>query len=149
VRAAVWDFNFEQNIMHRWDAFGFGGGYGTRLRCRNGACPERVNLIQNHWTSGGVSLDSALILGDAPGAGDDAPIGAQVYMEGNRLPAENQDRGAATAVFTRSTEAEVTLVDDALLVSDVLPLIGAPHRTPEETALFLEVALQIETDLTP
>ena len=97
VRGDIRDSNFEQNIMHKWAAYGFGGGYATRFRCRDGACPSRINLIANHWTSGGSALGRALILGEASGPGDDDPIAAQVFSSGNRLPGENVDDGSAPA----------------------------------------------------
>lgn len=147
VRASVWDLNFEQNVMHQWDGFGFAGGYATRIRCRNGFCPERVNVIENHWTSAGSSLSEAFVLGDVSGAGDDGALPADVFMLGNRLPTENVDAGSAATEFARPPVADVTLVADAELVSAVLPLIGAPYRTAEETALFDEVAAQLTAEL--
>lgn len=147
VRAVVLDANFEQNIMHDWDAFGFGGGYAMRVRCREGFCPDRINVIANHFTSGSESLDAGFVLGDVVGPGDDADVAPGVYMSDNRLPARNVDMGVAAAAFPRSPEAEVTIVPPGDLVSDVLPNIGAPHRTDEEVAIFDEVATQIEADL--
>ena len=147
VRANVWDANFDQNISHRWDAFGFGGGYAVRFRCRNGACPQRVNVVENHWTDGSESPMTALILGDNAGPNDDDPIAAQIFMGGNRLPAENVDEGTAPAEFPRPPEAEVTLYADDELVSKVLPNIGVPYRTPEEDTIFAEVAEHIEAEL--
>jgi len=143
----VWDLNLEQNIFHNWAAFGFGGGYEVRIRCRDTGCPERLNLIENHWTSFGQNLSEALILGDSSGAGDDGSLPAQVYLAGNRLPGENVDSGSAGSEFPRSTEAEVTLVSDDQLVSGVLPLIGAPYRTDDENQIFGEVADQIAAEL--
>ncbi len=146
VRGNVWDANFEQNISHRWDGWGFPGGYGMRLRCRNDACPQRVNVIENHWAGGSDSPDAALILGDAVGPEDDGPIADQTYMSGNHLPAENVDVGAAAAEFPRAPEAAVTLYGDDELVTKVLPNIGVPFRTPEEDAIFDEVAAQLVAD---
>lgn len=147
VRARVQDFNFEQNIMHKWAAFGFAGGYGTRIRCRNGVCPDRVNLIKNHWTSGGSRLGSALILGESAGADSDGSIiEPRVFMSGNYLPSQNVDGGTASSEFSRSNEARVTLVNDNQLVSNVLPHIGMPYRTQRENNMFSEVAAQITSD---
>ncbi len=143
----VWDLNLEQNIFHNWAAFGFGGGYQVRIRCRDTGCPERLNLIENHWTSFGANLSQALILGDSSGPGDDGSLPAQVFMSGNRLPTENVDSGNAASEFPRSAEAEVTLRPDSELVTSVLPLIGVPHRTTEETAIFDEVAGQVGGEL--
>ncbi|MBW2525361.1 MAG: hypothetical protein JRI23_14340 [Deltaproteobacteria bacterium] len=147
IRANVWDLNFEQNVMHQWDGFGFPGGYATRVRCRNGACPQRVNVIENHWTSAGSNLSEAFVLGDASGPGDDGALPADVYMGGNRLPAENVDAGAAASEFARPAVAEVTLVADDQLVSQILPLIGVPFRTSDEDALFAEVGSQIAAEI--
>jgi hypothetical protein len=143
----VWDLNVEQTIFHNWAAFGFGGGYEVRIRCRDTGCPERVNLIENHWTSFGANLSEALLLGDSSGAGDDGSLPAQLFMSGNRLPTETVDSGNAASEFPRAAEAAVTLVADNELVGAVLPLIGAPHRTAEEEAIFAEVATQIGSEL--
>jgi pectate lyase len=137
IRGNTWDYNFEQNIIHAWDPYGFGGGYGTQLRCRNGACPERINLIGNYYTSSTAtpagSLSQALVFSD--GASTD-----QVYTQGNRFPAEESDRGTAATEFERISEAEVTVYSHSELTERVLPYIGAPYRTPEEAQLFDEVA---------
>ncbi len=148
MRAKVLDLNFEQNIIHRWAAFGFGGGYGTRIRCRQAFCPERINLLENHWTSAGSRLDSALILGESAGADtDQSVIAPQVYMSGNRLPAANVDVGTASTVFSRPSIANVTLYSDQQLLTEVLPNIGVPYRTQEESDIFAEVHAQIAEEL--
>jgi len=147
VRGDNRDMNFEQNIMHRWGDYGFGGGYAMRLRCRDAACPQRINLIANHFTGAAANLETGLILGEA--AGDDpdgTTVEPQVYMADNWLPPENLDAGTAASEFPRDPEADVTLFAPGDVVDSVLPNIGAPYRTAEEDALFAEVAAQIETD---
>lgn len=140
IRGNTWDYNFEQNIIHAWDPFGFGGGYATQFRCRNGACPERLNLIGNYYTSSSTtptgSLSQAIVFNDS--ASSD-----QVYMRGNRFPSEEGDRGTAASEFARTAEAEVTLYPHSELPDKVLPKIGAPYRTPDEEKLFDEVAGEI------
>jgi hypothetical protein len=140
IRGNTWDYNFEQNIIHAWDPYDFGGGYATRFRCREGGCPERVNLIGNYYTSSSEtphdSFAQAIIFED------DASTD-QVYMQGNRFPAEESDRGTAASEFPRTTEAEVTLYPHNELPQMVLPKIGAPYRTPDEERIFEEVAGEI------
>ena len=143
VRGNTWDYNFEQNIIHAWDPFGFGGGYGTQFRCRNGACPQRINLIDNHYTSSPAtpagSYSYALLFTD--GASTD-----EVYTSGNRFPSQESDRGTATVEFPRSSAADITRYAGNELTSRVLPNIGAPYRTAEEELLFTEVAGQIDSE---
>ncbi|MDD9937384.1 MAG: hypothetical protein OXT09_27485 [Myxococcales bacterium] len=138
IRGDVRDSNFEQNILHRWAAYGFGGGYGMRVRCRNGVCPSGINVIRNHFTSAGDNLDAAFLIPEP----ETVP---NVHMAGNRLPPGNA--AGTAAEFARPTHAEVTLFDNAALMDTVLPSIGAPHRTPEEVAIFEEVANQLSHEL--
>ena len=147
IRGNTRNFNYDQNIIHLWDAYGFPGGYGVRVRCRNGGCPENYNFTENHWTTASGSPADALILGDVRGADpDEALIAPELYMSGNFLPPENVDWGTALFEFPRPTIAEVTLFADNELVSQVLPNIGVPYRTSEEEAIFAEVGAQIQQD---
>lgn len=143
IRGNTWDYNFEQNIIHAWGPFGFGGGYGTQLRCRGSGCPERINMIDNYYTSSPATpnglLSQAVLFND--GASYD-----QVYMEGNRFPTEENDMGSAVSEFPRSSVADITRYAQNELVSKVLPNIGVPYRTPEEEQLFSEVASQINSE---
>ena len=147
IRGDIRDANFEQNIMHEWAAYGFGGGYGTRFRCRDGACPTRINVIDNHWTAAGAMLTEALVMGEASGPADDDPIAPAVFSSGNRVPRQNVDDGSAASEFERSPEAQVTVYPDDQLVADVLPCVGAPYRTREEDVVFTEVAAQLGREL--
>ena len=148
IRGNNLDFNFEQNIIHKWSDYGFGGGYGTRFRCRDGVCPQRINVIENHWTSGGQGLQTAIIIGESSGSGGDYnTIAPEVYMSGNVLPISNNDEGNAPSEFSRTAEANVTLYNDNQLVSDVLPFIGAPYRTEREQQIFDEVETRITQEL--
>ena len=147
VRGDNRDMNFEQNIMHRWADYGFGGGYAMRLRCRDGACPQRINLIGNHFTAAASALQTGLVLGEVAGVdADDATIEPEVYMSDNWLPPENLDAGTAAAEFPRDPEAVVTIVSHEEVVDAVLPSIGVPFRTAAEDALFAEVAAQLDAD---
>ena len=147
VRGDNRDMNFEQNIMHRWAAFGFGGGYSMRLRCRDGACPQRLNVTHNHFTGGGPNPEAGLIVGEVAGDdADEATIDPEVYMADNWL-GENLDSTSAPAPFDRPPHAEVTLVPADELVDAVLPTIGVPYRSAEESDVFDEVAEQINADL--
>lgn len=137
VRGNVLDSNFEQNIYHKWDAFGFGGGYATEFRCRGGGCPQRINMTHNHYTSGGVSLNAALEFAD-----DADP--AQIYSFQNRFPAEESDDGRAGAPFSRTDMVDLFAPEE--LVTHLLPLIGPPSRTSEEEEVFAEVAAQVALD---
>ena len=143
IRGNTWDYNFEQNILHAWDPYGFGGGYATQLRCRNGGCPQRINMIDNYYTSSAAtptaSYDAAILFTD--GASPD-----EVYTRGNRFPSQEGDEGNASIEFPRSSVADITRYGMDELTSKVLPHIGAPYRTPEEALLFSEVAGQIESE---
>ncbi len=148
VRGDIRDSNFEQNIMHRWAAYGFLGGYAMRLRCRDGACPQRLNVIANHFTDGSAVPEAAVVVGEDPGdEPDELQIDPQVFMADNRLPPENVDSTSAAAEFDRSPEAVVTIVEPEAIVSDVLPNIGTHFRTAQEDALFDEVGVQVQADL--
>lgn len=148
IRGDIRDSNFEQNIMHSWSAFGFGGGYAFRVRCRDGSCPSGINARLNHFTAGGSDESTGLVLGEQVGNGGDEPmIAPELFMEGNWLPDANVDEGAAVAQFPRSPGAEITTVAPEDLVDQVVPHIGVPYRVAEESAVFDEVAVQIATDL--
>ncbi len=141
IRASVVDLNYEQNIVHNWDAHGFGGGYGIRIRCRNGACPERLNFIANHFTMTSVTPNEAIVLGEVVGAdGDEDLIAPELFMADNTLPPANVDMGTAASEFPRPPVAEVDLFEAGAVADEVLPWVGAPHRTPQEEAIFEEVA---------
>jgi pectate lyase len=143
IRGNTWDYNFEQNILHAWGPFGFGGGYATQFRCRNGGCPQRINLLDNYYTSSPATPTNkysyAIVFDD--GASSD-----EVYSNGNRFPSQESDRGTATSEFTRSSVADITRYPLNELTTKVLPNIGAPYRTAEEDLLFTEVAGQIESE---
>ncbi|NND31555.1 MAG: hypothetical protein HKN76_03120 [Saprospiraceae bacterium] len=140
--------NLEQNIMHQWDAYGFGGGYGTRIRCRNGGCPDSINMIGNHYTTASVSPSQALILGETSGNDTDQIIIApQVYMSENFLPPENVDFGAALVEFPRDPQAAVTFIPKNDWIDKLLPFIGAPFRKADENQIFSEVSSQIAQDM--
>ncbi|MBL4684396.1 MAG: hypothetical protein JKY37_07385 [Nannocystaceae bacterium] len=147
VRGDNRDSNFEQNIVHRWAAFGFGGGYGMRLRCRDNACPQRLNVSHNHFTGASDQPQTALIIGEQAGAdADEMTLAPQVYMEDNWRPATGSDQGTAPASFDRAAEAEVTIYTHGEVVALVLPNIGAPYRTAYEDMLFEEVGAQLDAD---
>ncbi|MEM6991738.1 MAG: hypothetical protein AAF721_14625 [Myxococcota bacterium] len=148
IRALVLDLNYEQNIVHNWDAYGFRGGYGVRIRCRNGVCPQRLNFIGNHFTSTSSATGQTMVLGDVVGPDpDETMIAPEVYLADNRVPAGNTDNGSAPAEFPRPPVAEVDLVDPSEVVDAVLPHVGAPYRPATEEAIFDEVAATIEDEL--
>ena len=99
---------------------------------RNGGCPERINLIENHYTSASPLPGTALLFNDNADP-------AQIYSLGNRFPAEETDDGTAPSEFSRTAPAEVTLFDDAELETRMLPFVGLPTRTTEEAAVIQEI----------
>lgn len=137
IRGNAWDLNLVQNVFHQWDAFGFGGGYATLFRCRGSGCPQRINLIENHWTSGGVSLGNAIDFADGASP-------SEVYMRGNIVPAAENDRGTAPTEFANS--APITIYGDEEFVSTMFPFIGHSYPTSEEQAVKQEVALQMQSE---
>lgn len=147
IRGCNSGLNLEQNIMHQWDAYGFGGGYGTRIRCRNGGCPDKINLIGNHYTTASVSPSQAVILGETSGADpDQIMIAPQVFMSGNFLPPKNVDFGTALTEFPRDIQGVVTLIPKTDWLENLLPKIGAPFRTQDENQIFTEVEQRLAQD---
>ncbi len=138
VRGNIWDANIEQNIFHRWAAFGFGGGYATKFRCRGSGCPMRINLLENHYTSTGTALDHALDFQD----GADP---AQVFSSGNRFPKEETEDGSAAKAFPRTDS--VTLLPDNAVAAQMLPHVGQPTRTAEESAVLKEIETAVSTEV--
>lgn len=144
IRGDNRNFNMEQNIIHKWSDYGFGGGYGTRIRCRDGSCPTAINVIRNHWTSGGGSLGDAFAFGENTGNdSDDATIAPQVYTQDNITPNSNNVTGEASSEFPRPAIANVTLYDPSEVATEVLPYIGAPYRTQDEQNIFDEVEIRL------
>jgi hypothetical protein len=143
VRGNTWDYNFEQNILHAWGPYGFGGGYATNFRCRGSGCPERINMIDNVYTSSPATPTG--LLSQAVSFNDGADPN-QVYMRDNHFPSQESDRGTATNEFPRSSVADITRYAQNELTTEVIPNIGAPYRTAEEALLFAEVADQIESE---
>ncbi len=139
IRGNTWDTNIEQNIMHRWASADLGSGYAMQLRCREGGCPMRINLIANHFTSATSRPEGALVFN-----ADADP--AQVYSRGNRFPSEETDNGTAATEFPRPVHAEVTLVDEGALVEGMLPWVGLATRTAEEESVFVEIATALSSE---
>jgi len=137
IRGNAWDLHVVQNVFHKWDAFGFGGGYATLFRCRGPGCPQRINLIENHWTSGGVSLANAIDFRDSASP-------SQVYMRGNIVPSAENDRGTAPSEFANT--APVTTYPDDDFVTTMFPFIGHPNPTSEEAAVKQEVEVQMQSE---
>lgn len=141
IRGDVRDLNFEQNVIHDWDVFGFPGGYATRIRCRDATCPQRLNFLSNHYTSTSPTLSQTVVLGDNVGPDDDeSTIAAQVFKADNTLSEENVDHTTARLEFARPAIADVDIVMPEELAEVVLPYMGAPHRTDAEQAIFDDVA---------
>jgi pectate lyase len=138
VRGNVWDTNLYQNVFHKWAAYGFGGGYATRFRCRGGGCPRRINLISNHYTSGGTLLDHAVdfIDGAAP---------SQVYMSETTVPSAEREGGSAAQPF--ANDDGVTLFPALEFVNDKFQFIGHLYPTAEEARVMEEVKTQVLTEL--
>ncbi|MDA8016190.1 MAG: hypothetical protein MPN21_01980 [Thermoanaerobaculia bacterium] len=139
-RANVWDVNFEQNVIHEWDPFGLPGGYATRFRCRNGGCPLRFNMLDNHWTSAGGSLSQAINF-----QSDADPD--QVFSQGNTKPDAESEDGAANGPFPRTDS--VTVFPPTTLGETMFPYVGHPYPTQEESDVLAEVLMQVETEQGP
>ena len=137
IRGNAWDLHIVQNVFHKWAAFGFGGGYATLFRCRGSGCPQRINMIENHWTSGGTRLGNAIDFSDSASP-------SQVYMRGNIVPAAENNGGTAASEFTNT--APVTIYPDADFVNSMFPFIGHSNPTAEEAAVKQEVALQMQSE---
>lgn len=137
IRGNAWDLNLVQNVFHKWDAFGFGGGYATLFRCRGSGCPQRINMIENHWTSGGVSLGNAIDFSDNASPSD-------VYMRGNIVPSAENDRGTAPSEF--ASTAPITIYSDQDFVTTMFQFIGHAYPTSEEEAVRQEVAVQMQSE---
>ncbi len=145
IRGNVQDVDLVQNVFMNWNAYDFGGGYAIRLRCRDGQCPRRINILGNHWASASGNGTHALVFGVTPEQDpDDGPIPQQVFMQGNRIPAENANFGLAPEAFARPTE--IPMVPPEAMVKDVLPWVGAPFRTDIEASVLGEVASRMDAD---
>ncbi|MEM6991737.1 MAG: protein kinase [Myxococcota bacterium] len=146
IRGAVRDVDIVQNVFMNWNAYDFGGGYAMRFRCRDGRCPQRINVVGNHWASGSGDPVHALVFGQIPEQDpDDGPIPQQIFMKDNQLPAANANFGIAPAAFAR--DSTVPLVAPSEIVTKVLPWVGAPYRTDIEQSVLTEVAARVDTDL--
>ena len=85
IRGNVRDLDYVNNIVYEWGRFP--GGYGIRLRERNGVWPTNINIINNYFYAT-TQLDRAIIYGEQPG-GTTYPGG--IYSAGNRLSTDNVD----------------------------------------------------------
>lgn len=139
IRGNVWDTNVEQNIMHQWAALGLGSSYAMQFRCRNGGCPQRVNMLENHFTSSSPAPAGALEFNDGADPG-------QVYSSGNRFPPEETDDGTAPAAFARTAPGNVTLFPDDELETRMLPFVGLPVRTAEESKVLQEIEARLAVE---
>ena len=139
VRGNVWDTNIEQNIMHQWAALGLGSGYALRFRCRGGGCPQRINLLDNHFTSASPAPSGAIVI-------EDGVDPAQIFSAGNRVPPEETDDGTGAGPFARPAHADVTRFSPDELASRMLPYVGLPSRTEEETSVFEEIRTHLNSE---
>lgn len=135
IRGNVWDSNVTQNVFHRWAAFGFGGGYATRFRCRGGGCPQRINLTDNYYSSSGSALRFALLFQDSADK-------SEVFTQNNRFPAEETDRGEAPSRFDNNDG--VTILPYQEWLQAIGTEVGHPFPTEQERALLLEVRSLME-----
>lgn len=138
IRGNSWDIDIVQNIFHKWGAFGFGGGYATKFRCRGGGCPMRVNLLENHWTSGGSFLSSAISY-------EDGGSPNEIYMSGNIVPDSETDTGLAVVPFPSPNS--YTVYSDNEFVTGMFKYVGHAYPTSEEEAVKNEVAQQVLSEL--
>lgn len=138
IRGNTWQLNITQNVFHRWNAFGFGWGYATKFRCRNGGCPQQVNLVQNHWTSAGSALNAAIEFQDGAST-------SQVYMRDNTIPSQETDRGTAATAFNNPDG--VTTYSNEEFVSEMFQYIGHQYPSAEETSVKQEVRSTVESEM--
>lgn len=135
IRDNVWDTNLDQNIFHKWDAFGLGGGYSTSFRCRNGGCPLRINMRDNVWTSAGTTLNEALQFTDGANP-------TQIFDSGNIYPVSENDKGTASASFPNNDGVE--LIQENLIEYGMFPFVGHPFPSAEEQNLINEVLAEVK-----
>ena len=81
------------------------GGYGIRLRERDGNFPTNINVVKNFFFSE-LRPDWAFVLGTSP---DDAPqpYPGQVFIGDNHLPPENLDPTGTDAAGLTNTEIAI------------------------------------------
>ncbi len=138
IRGNVQDFDYVNNVVYNWGVLG-SGGYGVRIRDRNGVRPTRLNFINNFFSSNSRQ-DGALIYGSNPGAGDDAGAVDQIWVAGNIFPPQNID-GASTvgAPIPIPAEFQVTTFAVNQLATSMVPNVGMGWDDAEEQALKLAV----------
>ena len=146
IRGNVHHFNFVNNVVYNWKRFG--GGYGVRLRERNGVFPRDINVINNFFSSQ-QNRNWAFILGTSPG---DAPIPypGDVYLSSNHFPAENMDSlGTVSSPIPTPQGLEVTTHTLSQLTTAMLPSVGTHYRTVEEQQILDEIVISINGIVTP
>ncbi|MFH1597567.1 MAG: MopE-related protein [Patescibacteria group bacterium] len=109
-------FDMVNNVVYGW-----AGNYGTYLA--NGSVG---NSIKNYYLvdAGSDGSDAVIIIPDTD----------NVYMEGNVLPANNQDMGTATSRFTTPLLSSETDAEQALL--EVVNGAGSYPRNSTELSLI-------------
>lgn len=144
IRGNVYDLDFRNNIIFNWKRFA--GGYGVRLRERNGVYPTEINFVNNFFSS--VQAPGyALILGDNPGDAPN-PYPGNVYIAGNKLPTENVDStGTVASEIAVPEYAKVTTQTLPEMVTESLPLVGMKYRTPEEQSIIDEIRSSMQNEL--
>ena len=98
----------------------------------------RINMIDNHWTSGGGSLGKAIVY-------EDGASPNEVYMRGNVVPAAEDDFGQASGEFPQTDG--LTIYSDSDFVSQMFQYIGHSYPTAEEEGIRQEIAQQVLSEL--
>ncbi len=128
VRGTVRQLDIVNSVIFEWKLFG--GGYGIRLRERNGVVPDGVNLVGNFFSSVDEPGNAVLLEPtDYPG---------NLFMQGN-VGVDESIATTATAAEV-PVEARVTTFAATELDTRMLPFVGLPERTPEEQATFDAIA---------
>jgi pectate lyase len=154
LRADVRTFDYVNNVIYDWGYFE-GGGYGIRVRNESGEPKVNANIVNNYFLPTRAS-QWALVYGSQPGSdGTDngpstsPPQGTVVstsslgslYVQGNVLPADNQDQYSTVSVpLFVPASARVTTYPADQLGSQVLPRVGMLYRDLTEQAILNELA---------
>jgi hypothetical protein len=144
IRGRVSNLELINNIVYDWKIFD--GGYGVRLRERDGVYPTDINVINNFYSSPDRP-GYAFILGEVPGD-EPNPYPGNVYLSGNHFPPENVDNaGTVGTPISVAAYAQVTTHTLGEMLSIMLQGVGTHYRTAEEQSLIDEISAAMQSEL--
>lgn len=133
IRGNTHHLDYRNNIVYQWKRFE--GGYGIRLRHRNGVFPTRINFINNFFYSGN-DTNSALVFGDNLSKSASLYPG-EIFLKGNHLPAANHvSNGTVEKEIPVPVHARILTHPVNRLGQTILPAAGTVHRTDDEQSLI-------------